>query len=219
MSSGAAKNEDLQRAELLLALRKRGMRDRLVMRAMEQVPRERFVEPAFRPMAWQDLALPIDCGQTISQPTVVALMTEALELGPSHSVLEVGTGSGYQTAILANIAGNVVTVERFRTLADAAARRLASLGISNVEVLVADGREGVPQRAPFDRIILTAAAEEVPPALFEQLAMGGILVAPVGPPEGTQFLMRYRRGLQGLETRELALVRFVPMLAGVAAVL
>ncbi|WP_428030350.1 protein-L-isoaspartate(D-aspartate) O-methyltransferase [Ancylobacter sp.] len=217
--SGAGKDEDLQRAELLLALRKRGLRDRQVMRAMEQVPRERFVEPAFRPIAWQDLALPIDCGQTISQPTVVALMTEAMELGPSHSVLEVGTGSGYQTAILANIAGHVVSVERFRTLADAAARRLASLGVSNVEVLVADGREGVPQRAPFDRIMLTAAAEEVPPALFEQLAMGGILVAPVGPPEGTQFLMRYRRGLQGLETRELAVVRFVPMLPGVAAVL
>ncbi|RTL87930.1 protein-L-isoaspartate(D-aspartate) O-methyltransferase [Ancylobacter rudongensis] len=217
--SGAEKSEDLQRAELLLALRKRGLRERQVMRAMEQVPRERFVEPAFRPIAWQDLALPIDCGQTISQPTVVALMTEALELGPSHSVLEVGTGSGYQTAILANIAGHVVTLERFRTLAESAARRLASLGIANVEVLVADGREGAPQRAPFDRIILTAAVEEVPPALFEQLAMGGILVAPVGPPDGTQFLMRYRRGLQGLETRELGLVRFVPMLPGVAVVL
>nr|WP_246544574.1 protein-L-isoaspartate(D-aspartate) O-methyltransferase [Ancylobacter dichloromethanicus] len=209
----------MQRAELLLALRKRGLRDRQVMRAIEQVPRERFVEPAFRPVAWRDLALPIDCGQTISQPTVVALMTEALELGPSHSVLEVGTGSGYQSAILANIAGHVVSVERFRTLADAAARRLASLGIANVEVLVADGRAGVPQRAPFDRILLTAAVEQVPPALFEQLAMGGILVAPVGPAEGTQFLMRYRRGLQGLETRELALVRFVPMLPGIAAVL
>jgi protein-L-isoaspartate(D-aspartate) O-methyltransferase len=217
--SGAEKSEDLQRAELLLALRKRGLRERQVMRAMEQVPRERFVEPAFRPIAWQDLALPIDCGQTISQPTVVALMTEALELGPSHSVLEVGTGSGYQTAILANIAGHVVTLERFRTLAESAARRLASLGIANVEVLVADGREGAPQRAPFDRIILTAAVEEVPPALFEQLAMGGILVAPVGPPDGTQFLMRYRRGLQGLETREIGLVRFVPMLPGVAVVL
>ncbi|GLK71257.1 protein-L-isoaspartate(D-aspartate) O-methyltransferase [Ancylobacter dichloromethanicus] len=217
--SDAGENEDLQRAELLLALRKRGLRDRQVMRAIEQVPRERFVEPAFRPVAWRDLALPIDCGQTISQPTVVALMTEALELGPSHSVLEVGTGSGYQSAILANIAGHVVSVERFRTLADAAARRLASLGIANVEVLVADGRAGVPQRAPFDRILLTAAVEQVPPALFEQLAMGGILVAPVGPAEGTQFLMRYRRGLQGLETRELALVRFVPMLPGIAAVL
>lgn len=217
--SGAEKSQDLQRAELLLALRKRGLRERQVMRAMEQVPRERFVEPAFRPIAWQDLALPIDCGQTISQPTVVALMTEALELGPSHSVLEVGTGSGYQTAILANIAGHVVTLERFRTLAESAARRLASLGIANVEVLVADGREGASQRAPFDRIILTAAVEEVPPALFEQLAMGGILVAPVGPPDGTQFLMRYRRGLQGLETRELGLVRFVPMLPGVAVVL
>lgn len=217
--SDAGENEDLQRAELLLALRKRGLRDRQVMRAIEQVPRERFVEPAFRPVAWRDLALPIDCGQTISQPTVVALMTEALELGPSHSVLEVGTGSGYQSAILANIAGHVVSVERFRTLADAAARRLASLGIANVEVLVADGRAGVPQRAPFDRILLTAAVEQVPPALFEQLAMGGILVAPVGPAESTQFLMRYRRGLQGLETRELALVRFVPMLPGIAAVL
>lgn len=217
--TGTEKDEDLQRAELLLALRKRGMRDRLVMRALEQVPRERFVEPVFRPMAWNDQALPIDCGQTISQPTVIALMTEALELGPSHSVLEVGTGSGYHAAILGHIAGHVVTLERFRTLADAAARRLAALGLDNVEVFIADGRLGYRERAPFDRIVLEAAVEEVPPALFEQLAPDGILVAPVGPPEGTQVLMRYRRRPEGLEARELGLVRFVPMLPGVASVL
>lgn len=217
--TGAEKDEDLQRAELLLALRKRGMRDRLMMRALEQVPRERFVEPVFRPMAWNDQALPIDCGQTISQPTVIALMTEALELGPSHSVLEVGTGSGYHAAILGHIAGHVVTLERFRTLADAAARRLAALGLDNVEVFIADGRLGYRERAPFDRIVLEAAVDEVPPALFEQLAPDGILVAPVGPPEGTQVLMRYRRRPEGLEARELGLVRFVPMLPGIAAVL
>lgn len=217
--TGAEKDEDLQRAELLLALRKRGMRDRLMMRALEQVPRERFVEPVFRPMAWNDQALPIDCGQTISQPTVIALMTEALELGSSHSVLEVGTGSGYHAAILGHIAGHVVTLERFRTLADAAARRLAALGLDNVEVFIADGRLGYRERAPFDRIVLEAAVDEVPPALFEQLAPDGILVAPVGPPEGTQVLMRYRRRPEGLEARELGLVRFVPMLPGIAAVL
>ncbi|QFR32529.1 protein-L-isoaspartate(D-aspartate) O-methyltransferase [Ancylobacter sp. TS-1] len=216
----AGENEDaIERAALLLALRQRGLRDPQVMRAFEQVPRELFVEPAFRRQAWRDQALPVDCGQTISQPTVVALMTEALELKPAHRVLEVGTGTGYHAAILGHIAGHVVTLERFRTLAAAAARRLAGLGLSNVEVFIADGLLGYPAGAPFDRIVLNAAVAEVPPALFGQLAPDGILVAPVGPPEGTQVLTRYRRGIEGLERRELSLVRFVPMLPGVAAVL
>lgn len=217
--TGPDKDEAVERAELLLALRKRGIRDRLVMRAFEQVPRERFVEPVFRNLAWNDQALPVDCGQTISQPTVLALMTTALELEGTHTVLEIGTGTGYYAAILGHIAGHVVTLERFRTLAEAAARRIGSLGLANVEVFLADGRLGYRARAPFDRIVLGAAVEEVPFALFDQLAPNGILVAPVGPPEGTQALMRYRRGPEGLEQRELGLVRFVPMLSGVAAVL
>lgn len=209
----------LERAELLLALRKRGIRDTMVLRAFEQVPRDLFVEAGFRDIAWTDQALPIDCGQTISQPAVVAMMTDALELKPSHTVLEVGTGSGYHAAILGHIAGQVVSVERFRTLAELAAGRLKELGLDNVEVFIADGMLGYPARAPFDRIVLNAAVGEVPEALFEQLKPGGILVAPVGPAEATQMLTRYRKGEEGLEKRELGLVRFVPMRPGVASVL
>jgi protein-L-isoaspartate(D-aspartate) O-methyltransferase len=209
----------LERAELLLALRKRGIRDTMVLRAFEQVPRDLFVEAGFRDIAWTDQALPIDCGQTISQPAVVAMMTDALELKPSHTVLEVGTGSGYHAAILGHIAGHVVSVERFRTLAELAAGRLRELGLDNVEVFIADGMLGYPARAPFDRIVLNAAVSEVPEALFEQLKPGGILVAPVGPAEATQMLTRYRKGEEGLEKRELGLVRFVPMRPGVASVL
>lgn len=209
----------LERAELLLALRKRGIRDTMVLRAFEQVPRDLFVEAGFRDIAWTDQALPIDCGQTISQPAVVAMMTDALELKPSHTVLEVGTGSGYHAAILGHIAGHVVTVERFRTLAEVAAGRLKELSLDNVEVFVADGMLGYPARAPFDRIVLNAAVGEVPQVLFEQLKPGGILVAPVGPAEATQMLTRYRKGEEGLEKRELGLVRFVPMRPGVASVL
>ena len=209
----------LERAELLLALRKRGIRDTMVLRAFEQVPRDLFVEAGFRDIAWTDQALPIDCGQTISQPAVVAMMTDALELKPSHTVLEVGTGSGYHAAILGHIAGHVVTVERFRTLAEVAAGRLKELSLDNVEVFIADGMLGYPARAPFDRIVLNAAVGEVPQVLFEQLKPGGILVAPVGPAEATQMLTRYRKGEEGLEKRELGLVRFVPMRPGVASVL
>jgi len=211
--------EDVERARLLLALRQRGIRDRAVMRAFEQVPRERFVEPAMRRVAWRDQALPIDCGQTISQPAVVALMTQALEIGPEHNVLEIGTGSGYHAAILASIARHVVTLERFRTLAQSAAARLGALGFANVEVIVADGLEGYAARAPYDRIVLNAALPEVPAALFDQLAPDGILVAPIGPPEETQMLTRYARGPGGPERRELGPVRFVPMLPGTATVL
>ncbi|MBS9476162.1 protein-L-isoaspartate(D-aspartate) O-methyltransferase [Ancylobacter radicis] len=212
-------DDALERAQLLLALRQRGIRDRAVMSALERVPRERFIEPAFRPLAWADQALPIDCGQTISQPAVVALMAQALDLAPAHRVLEIGTGSGYAAAILGHVVREVVTVERFRTLADAAARRLDALGLANVEVVIADGRHGYGARAPYDRILLSAAVEEVPAELFEQLGPDGILVAPVGPAHETQMLVRFARGATGLERRELGPVRFVPMLPGIAAVL
>ncbi len=165
-------DDALERAELLLTLRKRGIRDPLLMRAFEQVPRERFVDPACRSLAWVDQALPISCGQTISQPAVVALMTEALDLKPSHSVLEVGTGSGYHAAILGQIAERVVTVERFRTLAQTAAERLKRLGYTNIEVVVADGSAGYAPRAPYDRIIITAAVNEVPPRAVRPVAAG-----------------------------------------------
>lgn len=212
-------DDALERAQLLLTLRKRGLRDPLLMRAFEQVPRERFVDPACRSLAWVDQALPISCGQTISQPAVVALMTEALDLKPSHSVLEIGTGSGYHAAILGQIAERVVSVERFRTLAQSAAERLRRLGSTNIEVVVADGAAGYPPRAPYDRIIVNAAVDEVPPALFEQLRQGGVLVAPVGPPQETQMLTRFALTADGIVKRELVPVRFVPLLKGVAAVL
>ncbi|MCK0195558.1 protein-L-isoaspartate(D-aspartate) O-methyltransferase [Ancylobacter sp. 6x-1] len=210
---------DVRRAALLLSVRRRGIRDPHLMRVFEQVPRDLFVDEDFLDIAFADQALPIACGQTISQPAVVALMTQMLDLASHHSVLEVGTGSGYHAAILGHLAGRVVSVERFRALARTAADRLKSLGLENVEVRVADGRLGYPPRAPFDRIIVTAAAPEVPPALFEQLLPGGVLVAPVGPQEGPQMLMRYERMPEGMKAREVLPVRFVPLLSGIATVL
>jgi protein-L-isoaspartate(D-aspartate) O-methyltransferase len=210
-----------ERMQFLLTLRRRGVHDLRVLRALELVPRERFVEPEQVQFAYVDQALPIECGQTISQPYVVAAMTEALSIEPSHKVLEVGTGSGYQAAILAHLAAEVVTVERYRTLAQVAEQRLHSLDLENVTVIVGDGTLGAPEHAPFDRIIVTAATTEVPPALVEQLREGGILIAPVGPPGGVQTLVQYRKGVKDapLERHELMQVRFVPLVPGKAAAL
>jgi protein-L-isoaspartate(D-aspartate) O-methyltransferase len=210
-----------ERMQFLLAMRRRGIHDLRVLRALELVPRDRFVEPGQAEFAYVDQALPIDCGQTISQPYVVAMMTEALQVEPSHKVLEIGTGSGYQAAILAHLAAEVVSIERYRTLAEEAERRLRGLDFDNVTVIVGDGTNGAPEHAPFDRIIVTAAATEVPPALFSQLNKGGILVAPVGPAAGVQSLCRFRKGEEGSppEREELLPVRFVPLVPGKAAVL
>lgn len=208
--------EDIARMEFLLGLRKRGIRDIDVLRAIETVPRDLFVDPADREVAWEDRALPIACGQTISQPSLVAAMTEALQVKPEHSVLEIGAGSGYQAAILGKLARRVVSVERFRTLAEVAKDRIARLGLANVEIVVGDGALGWPSEAPYDRIVMTAAAPQVPPALLAQLAPGGILIAPVGPEGGVQELIRYQRTGQGIEEKVLLPVRFVPLLPGVA---
>jgi protein-L-isoaspartate(D-aspartate) O-methyltransferase len=207
------------RMEFLLTMRRRGIRDLRVLRALELVPRERFVDPEQAHLAYEDHALPIECGQTISQPYVVAAMTEALALDPTHRVLEIGTGSGYQTAVLAHLASEVVTVERYRTLAEMAERRLESLGLRNVTVVVADGALGAPEQAPFDRIMVTAAAADVPKTLVDQLLEGGILVVPVGPMGGVQSLLRLRKKPkgEGLEREELMAVRFVPLVPGKAA--
>ena len=200
-----------------LNLRRRGISEQAVLRAMEEIPREMFVEPADRESAYRDSALGIACGQTISQPFVVAYMTEQLQLQKGHNVLELGTGSGYQAAILSRLCRQVLTIERYRTLADRARRRLEKLGCDNVEVLLGDGLEvsAIPG-GQFDRIIVTAAIEQIPDALLERLQTGGILIAPVGPHQGTQTLIRTVRTEAGFERRNLVEVRFVPALPGIA---
>ena len=164
--------DDVERMEFQLALRRRGISDQAVLRAMDEVPREYFVAAGFADSAYADQALPIACGQTISQPYVVAYMTEQLEVEPQHRVLEIGTGSGYQAAILARLAREVVSIERYRTLADAARERLKTLGYTNVTIRAGDGMAGAPDLAPFDRIMVTAAAEEVPEALVDSARRG-----------------------------------------------
>jgi len=202
--------------QFLLTLRRRGIMDQAVLRAMDEVPREHFVEGDQAGEAYSDHALPIACGQTISQPYVVAYMTEQLDLHPAHRVLEIGTGSGYQAAVLSRLAGEVVSVERFRTLADTARRRLASLGYDNVTVVVGDGLAGMPDRAPYDRIIVTAAAEEIPEELIDQLAVGGVMVLPLGPHSGAQRIVKLTKTKDGMKRDELIAVRFVPLLPGKA---
>jgi protein-L-isoaspartate(D-aspartate) O-methyltransferase len=202
--------------QFLLALRKRGITNAAVLRAMDQVPREHFVDSGFVDTAYADQALPIACGQTISQPYVVAYMTEQLAVQPNHLVLEVGTGSGYQAAILSRLAREVISIERYRTLAEAARIRLATLGYGNVEVRLGDGLSGIPEKAPFDRIIVTAAAESVPDELVRQLAADGIMVLPVGPQAGSQQLLKLEKKQTGVEQQRLISVRFVPLLHGTA---
>jgi len=199
-----------------LTLRRRGISDQAVLRAMEEIPRENFVEPADRDGAYRDSALGIACGQTISQPFVVAYMTEQLQLQKHHRVLEIGTGSGYQAAILSRLSGQVLTIERYRTLADSARKRLANLKCDNVEVMLGDGFDIPASAGTFDRIIVTAAMEQIPEAMIERLEPGGILIAPVGPHRGTQTLVRLTRTEAGFDRRELVDVRFVPALPGIA---
>ena len=202
--------------EFLLTLRRRGIGDAAVLRALEEVPRERFVDHEQTEAAYADQALPIACGQTISQPYVVAYMTEQLGVRPHHRVLEVGTGSGYQAAVLSRLAREVVSIERYRTLASAARKRLAALGYENVEVVVGDGLSGVPARAPYDRIMVTAAAERMPETLVDQLAEGGVMLLPLGPQGGTQHIVKLTKTSTGLSREDLIPVRFVPLLPGQA---
>jgi protein-L-isoaspartate(D-aspartate) O-methyltransferase len=199
-----------------LNLRRRGISDQTVLRAMEAIPRELFVEAADRADAYRDTALGIACGQTISQPFVVAYMTEQLQLQAAHRVLEVGTGSGYQAAILSKLCNAVVSVERFRTLVDRARTRLEQLRCDNVEVMLGDGFDVPANLGSFDRIIVTAAMTEIPDALIQRLEADGILIAPVGPHNGPQTLILVRRTDEGLERKTLVDVRFVPALPGIA---
>jgi protein-L-isoaspartate(D-aspartate) O-methyltransferase len=202
--------------EFLLTLRRRGISDQAVLRAMDEVPRDRFVDTTFADSAYADQALPIACGQTISQPYVVAYMSERLGVKPEHRVLEIGAGSGYQAAVLSRLAREVVSVERYRTLAEAARERLAALGYDNVKVVTGDGFIGEPSRAPYDRIIVTAAAENIPQTLLDQLAEGGVMLLPLGPHDGSQHIVKLTKTETGVARDNLISVRFVPLLPGQA---
>jgi len=203
------------RIRLLMKLRNSGIHDTEVLSAIENVPREMFVEEAFNNHAYDDTALPIASGQTISQPSVVAWMTWALEVSPRMRVLEIGTGSGYQAAILARLARRVYTIERHKELLALAEDRFKQLKITNIVTKRGDGSKGWKEAAPFERIIVTAAAGEVPAALLEQLVPGGVMVIPVGNNVADQILLRIRKGEDGkISTEHLMNVRFVPLVEG-----
>jgi len=193
-------------------LRARGIRDQRLLNAMASIPRHEFVDPRYRGQAYQDYPLPIAAGQTISQPYIVALMLELLQLDASSKVLEIGTGSGYQTAVLSRIAGHVYSVERHSELARTA-ETLSRLGLTNVSVVTGDGSLGLREHAPFDAIVVSAAAAEIPPPLFEQLREGGRMIIPVGPPEKQELqLVRKQEGKAVMSLREGC--RFVPLISG-----
>ncbi len=197
---------------LLEQLRKQGISDEKLLHAMETVPRERFVDEAFQHKAYENTALPIGLGQTISQPYTVARMTELLRLSPQSKVLEIGTGSGYQTAILAHLVEHVFSVERIKGLQWQAKRRLKQLDLHNISTRHGDGWEGWPSRGPFDAIIVTAAPPEIPQDLLAQLAEGGIMVLPVG--EQNQTLQRIQRRANDFTIETIEAVRFVPLVKG-----
>jgi protein-L-isoaspartate(D-aspartate) O-methyltransferase len=216
MPSGSNAFEQSRAAMVAQQLARRGIRDERVLEAMSRVPREAFVDQRMADEAYADSALPIDCEQTISQPVIVAMMTEALQLTGAERVLEIGTGSGYQAAILAELATAVFSVERHAELSRQAEQRLRRLGYQHVFLKVGDGAQGWPEEAPFDRIIVTAAAEECPPALWQQLAEGGVLIAPLGPPSEQALYEIHKIGGQP-QSKVLTGCRFVPLLPGVAA--
>lgn len=188
----------------------RGIKDQRVLDTMRRIPRHRFLSPEHQRQAYEDHPVPIACGQTISQPYMVAIMTELLELSPADRVLEIGTGSGYQTAILASLSAKVVSIERYSELADRARQRLADLGFTNVTVHCRDGTLGYPESAPYDAILVTAGSPSIPPALQAQLTIGGRLLCPIGGRE-MQTLAKVRRTTQGFETTESIHCVFVPL--------
>ncbi|PKQ03912.1 MAG: protein-L-isoaspartate O-methyltransferase [Alphaproteobacteria bacterium HGW-Alphaproteobacteria-12] len=207
-----------EKIELIMNLRRQGIHDKRVLSAVERVKREKFIAPTFRKQAYEDHALPIECGQTISQPYIVAYMTQQLQVGERMKVLEVGTGSGYQAAVLSRLCRRVYTIERYRTLLKDAVKRLEELHIHNVTAKVGDGALGWPEQAPFDRIIVTAAAPAVPQKLVDQLKEGGLMIVPVAVSgkRGEQKLVRIARTGDGVTREELLPVRFVPLVEGVA---
>ncbi len=201
------------RISLIMELRREGIVDTRALAAIERVPREQFVPKALQGQAYANVALPISSGQTISQPYVVAFMTEALDVGDRMKVLEIGTGSGYQAAVLSDLCRRVYTVERHRPLLREAEQRFRAMDLHNITTRLGDGSKGWPEQAPFERIIVTAAAEEMPESLCLQLADGGLMVVPIGD-RNSQEIWRLRRTGDSFETERLLPVRFVPLVAG-----
>tara|TARA_B100000482_G_C12496895_1_gene254963 strand:- start:102 stop:746 length:645 start_codon:yes stop_codon:yes gene_type:complete len=200
--------------QFLFSLRKAGVLDKQVLDAMERVDRKNFVNGVFSEKAYEDTPLPIACGQTISQPTVVGLMTQALQVTSRDKVLEVGTGSGYQAAILSLLARRVYTIERHSLLVNNATKVFQKLNISNITTILSDGGHGLEQQAPFDRIIVTAASDDPPASLLSQLKIGGIMIIPVGQSDNMQKLIKIAKTDGGYEYQDLQAVRFVPLVAG-----
>ncbi len=218
MGPGGPEESDAERKmRYLFGLRSRGVTDARVLTAMERVDRGLFVRGHFADRAYDDMPLPIACGQTISQPSVVGLMTQALNVQPRDTVLEIGTGSGYQAAILAQLGRRIYTVDRHRRLVREAQGVFQALGLVNITAFTADGSHGLPDQAPFDRIIVTAAAEDPPGPLLAQLKVGGIMVLPVGQSDTVQSLIKVTRGITGYDYEELRPVRFVPLVEGLGA--
>ena len=203
-----------QQMRFVYALRSKGITDARVLSAMEQIDRGAFVKGLFADRAYEDMPLPIACGQTISQPSVVGLMTQSLNVTARDKVLEVGTGSGYQAAILSHLSRRVYTIDRHRRLVRAAQDLFQTLNLTNITALTADGSYGLPEQAPFDRILVTAAAEDAPGPLLAQLRIGGIMVLPVGQSDAVQRLIKVTRSETGFDYEELRPVRFVPLVAG-----
>jgi protein-L-isoaspartate(D-aspartate) O-methyltransferase len=211
---GSNDEKRIRIADLILRLRRAGVTDQKVIAAIESVPRELFVPNESQPVAYSERALPIDCGQTISAPVIVGLMTAALDVGDRDRILEIGTGSGYQAAVLARLVRRVYTMDRFRTLVETAESRWRTLRLANITSITGDGTKGWPEQAPFDGIVVTAAGDAVPDALLRQVRVGGVIVMPIGPVDGVQKLTRLVRREDGFDERILADVRFVPLIPG-----
>ena len=203
-----------QTMQFLFAIRSRGVTDKRVLTAMEKVDRGLFVKGLFADRAYEDMPLPIECGQTISQPSIVGMMTQALQVKSRETVLEIGTGSGYQAVILSHLARRVYTVERYRRLVVSSNRIFEILKKTNIISVYADGSRGLPDQAPFDKIILTAAAEDPPGPLLSQLKVGGVMVLPVGQSDSVQTLIKVRRTQSGYDYEDILEVRFVPLVEG-----
>ncbi len=207
-------NLEAKKIRLIMELRRSWISDTSVLSAIELTSREAFLPEALHDRAYENVALPIDCGQTISQPLVVGVMTQALRMEERMRVLEVGTGSGYQTAILSRLCRRVYTIERYKRLMAQAEKRFTELGLTNITTRVGDGSKGWPEQAPIARILVTAAAADVPPALANQLEEGGIMIVPVGDEYGNQQVLRITRTADGFDHEELLPVRFVPLVEG-----